>query len=66
VTKTISGEERLRRQAAIDVARGSGRLEGFVLSPEAEEINRRFIAGELTTAQHMAEIQSLAARCDRR
>lgn len=36
------------RKESVDYARGSVRFEGFVLSLEAEEINRRYIAGELT------------------
>jgi hypothetical protein len=39
----IDEAERARRKASIDYARGSVRFEGFVLSPEVEEINRRFI-----------------------
>ena len=44
----ISAEERARRKATIDYARGSVRLEGFVVSPFAEELYRRYIDGELT------------------
>jgi antitoxin VbhA-like protein len=48
---TISAEERARRKAAVDYARGSVRLEGFVVSPVAEEMNRRYIDGEITSAE---------------
>jgi len=51
----ISAEERAKRQRAVDFARGSVRFEGFILSPEVEELNRRFIEGELTSEEHVAE-----------
>jgi hypothetical protein len=43
--------EQAQRKAAVDYARGSVRLEGFVLAPEVEDLNRRYIAGELTSQQ---------------
>ena len=49
-TAAISPDERGRRAAAVEYARGSVRLEGFVLSPFAEDLNRRFIDGEITSA----------------
>jgi hypothetical protein len=52
----ISEQERMRRKASIDYARGSVRFEGFVLSPEVEEINQRFIDGELTRQEHVEAI----------
>lgn len=54
----ISEQERARRQASIDNARGSVRLEGFILSPEIEEINRRFIEGELTRQEHVEAVKA--------
>jgi hypothetical protein len=48
VTPKISPEERARRKAAVDYARGSVRLEGFIVSPFAEDLNRRYIDGEIT------------------
>jgi len=51
----ISADERAKRQRAVDFARGSVRFEGFILSPEVEELNRRFIEGELTSDEHVAE-----------
>ena len=54
----ISAQERARRQASIDNARGSVRFEGFILSPEVEQINRRFIDGELTGDQHIEAIKA--------
>jgi hypothetical protein len=47
----ISAEERARRKAAVDYARGSVRLEGFIVSPFAEDLNRRYIDGEITSAE---------------
>lgn len=54
----ISELERASRKAAIDYARGSVRLEGFVLSEEIEEINRRFIEGEMTGDEHIEAIKA--------
>ena len=54
----ISEQERARRKASIDNARGSVRFEGFILTPEVEEINRQFIDGELTGDQHIAAIKA--------
>ncbi|WP_081026096.1 antitoxin VbhA family protein [Ralstonia solanacearum] len=56
----ISSEESARRKAAIDFARQSVRLEGFVLSAVIEEANRRFIAGELTGDQHIDAVKAAA------
>ena len=50
----ISPEERARRKAAVDYARGSVRLEGFIVSPFAEELNRRYIDGEITRKEKTA------------
>jgi len=55
----ISAEERAKRQCAVDSARGSVRFEGFILGPEVEELNRRFIEGELTSDEHVAETRRL-------
>jgi len=54
----ISEQERALRKASIDNARGSVRLEGFILPPEVERINHRFINGELTGDQHMEAIKA--------
>jgi hypothetical protein len=50
-------EERARRTAAIDYARGSMRLEGFVLNKDVEVLNRRYIDGAITSAEHSAAIR---------
>lgn len=54
----ISTEEQTRRKAAIDYARGSVRLEGFAVSDFAEHLNRRYIDGEITSAEHSAAIRA--------
>jgi hypothetical protein len=45
---------RARRKAAVDYARGSVRLEGFIVSPFAEDLNRRYIDGEITRKEMTA------------
>lgn len=55
----IDDQERARRKAAVDYARGSVRFEGFVLSPEVEKINRQFVEGELTGDEHVAAIKAI-------
>jgi hypothetical protein len=45
---SISAEERALRKAAIAYARGSVRLEGFVVSAAVEALNRRYISGKIT------------------
>nr|WP_295743017.1 antitoxin VbhA family protein [uncultured Acidocella sp.] len=55
----INQAERDRRQAAVDYARGSNRLEGLVVSPAAEDIFARYVAGELEADALMQEIQKL-------
>jgi Antitoxin VbhA len=44
------------RKAAVDYARGSVRLEGFVVSPFAEDLNRRYIDGEITRKEMTAAL----------
>ena len=50
--------ERGRRQQSIANARASVELEGFTLTPEIEAINRRFIDGEITRAEHIEAIKA--------
>ena len=52
----ISQQERARRQAAVDYSRGSVRLEGFTVSPFADEMNRRYIEGQITRHELTAAI----------
>lgn len=47
----ISAAERERRAYAVSFGAGSTRLEGGVLTEEAEAINARFVAGDLTEAE---------------
>lgn len=54
----ISDEERARRKAAVDFARGSVRFEGVILSAAVEEANRRFIDGELTGDEHIEAVKA--------
>ena len=54
----ISTEERARRKAAVDYARHSVALEGFVVSATAEALNRRYIDGEITSAELSAAIRA--------
>lgn len=58
----ISEQESARRQAAIDYGRGSVRLEGLALSVEGEELNRRYVVGELSIDELIAAIKALALR----
>lgn len=50
----ISPEERARRKAAVDYARGSVRLEGFIPSSFSDELDRRYIDGEITRGEKTA------------
>jgi hypothetical protein len=54
----ITDEERERRRASVAAARGSVRLEGFVLSDVVERISQRYIDGELTGDEHVAAIKA--------
>ncbi len=56
-TRTISDGERQRRQKAVDYARGSVRLEGFVLDDDINALNQRYVNGELTSEELTAAIK---------
>ncbi|HRE16438.1 MAG TPA: antitoxin VbhA family protein [Rhodocyclaceae bacterium] len=45
----ITEPEKEKRRKAVDFARGSVRLEGFILSQEEEALLTRYINGELTS-----------------
>jgi hypothetical protein len=60
MTPTISPQERAQREEAVRFARNSVRLEGFHLSPEAEALNRGYMNGEMTGAEHTAALLALA------
>ena len=53
---SISDEERALRVRAIAEARASVRLEGTVLPLEIEDLNRRYVDGELTTSEHVEKV----------
>jgi hypothetical protein len=55
---SVTPEERARRKEAVDYGRGSVRLEGFVMSDYAEELNRRYVEGEITSAERSAAIRA--------
>ncbi|MCL5015033.1 MAG: antitoxin VbhA family protein [Firmicutes bacterium] len=60
IMRTISQDERRRREKAVQFARNSVRLEGFILSAEAEALFSRYIHGELTRSQLNDAVQQLA------
>jgi len=49
----LSQEERSRREQAVDLARADVELSGGRLSPEAERLNKRYLAGELSDSEHV-------------
>ncbi len=53
----ITPEERARRQAAVDFARTSVRLEGFILDPDIEALYARYVDGGLTDGELTVAIQ---------
>jgi hypothetical protein len=52
----ISKAERARRVAEINFARGSVRYEGGILADDIEQLNARYIAGEIDSDQLTAAI----------
>jgi len=54
--QTISKVERSRRQAEVNFARGNVRYEGGTLSDEVENLNARYIAGEIGSEDLTAAI----------
>lgn len=57
---TLAPAERRRRQAAIETARASVGLEGFVLTSEYEEASERFIRGEIEFQDLLKFVHQLA------
>lgn len=55
---SISKEERAWRQASVAAARGSVRLEGFVLDADIKRISQRYIDGELSGDEHVAAVRA--------
>lgn len=58
----ISPAEKAFREAQVAYGRGTVRLEGFTLGAEFEELNRRYIAGEITFEEHGEAIRRLHAQ----
>ncbi len=56
---TITSEDRARRREAVDDGRGSVRLEGLVVSPCPQELNRRYSEDEITSEQLTAAILAI-------
>jgi hypothetical protein len=59
---TITDQERAERQARIERATASVRLEGLEPTESAKSIFARYVSGELTIEQMGAEIRALNAR----
>jgi hypothetical protein len=60
----ISDAERIARREAIDFATANIGLEGFRLSARAKEIGERYVAGDLTLDQFLAEVNDSAVSRD--
>ncbi len=58
----ITEQERLEREARVARAIASVRLEGLEPTDEAKAVFDRYVAGDLTTQEMVAEIQALNAR----
>jgi hypothetical protein len=59
---TLPDTERQRRQKAVNTARASVRLEGFVLDEFVEGLYAQYVCGELELAEVMAQVQQYARR----
>ncbi|WP_158744933.1 antitoxin VbhA family protein [Acidisphaera sp. L21] len=59
--RPLSAGERARRKKAIDYARGSVRLEGFVLDDAAEALFACYVQGEIDRRELDAAVAGLAA-----
>ncbi len=55
--QTAAADECRHRQKAVDYARNSVRLEGFVLDPDIGALNQRYANGELTSDELTAAIK---------
>lgn len=53
---TVSDTVYQRRLAAVTYARGSVRLEGFVLSPEVEVIHQQYVCGQITAEERLQAV----------
>lgn len=61
----ISDEERRRRLKAVQFARGSVELSGFVVGPRELERARQFVAGDLTMEEWVSDPHSDAGDPDK-
>ncbi len=48
----ITEQEKNRRKEIINFARGNVRFEGIILSDKVEEINQKYINGEINKEEH--------------
>lgn len=48
----ITEQEKNRRKEIINFARGNVRFEGVILSDKVEEINQKYINGDIDKAEH--------------
>ena len=62
ITKPITDRERTERQARVQRALASVRLEGLEPSEAAKAVFDRYVAGDITTQEMAVEIQALNAR----
>jgi hypothetical protein len=62
----ISEAERARRRESVNHARESARVKGFVVSPEAEALNQRYIDGKLTSEELTRAILEIHRARERR
>ena len=62
ITKPITDQERAERQARVERAIASVRLEGLEPTDAAKAIFDRYVAGELTTGEMVAQIRARNAR----
>lgn len=56
----MSDQERTRREDAVQFARNSVRLEGFILGDDAEALFARYINGEMTRPQLNDAVRKMA------
>lgn len=59
-TLPTNADERRERQAAVDFALASVRLEGFIAHPDDEELSRRYVAGEITIRDAIEAVHASA------
>lgn len=52
----ISTDERKLRMEAVNHARASSRLEGVIVPPEIEKMNRQYVDGEFSTSEYVKRV----------